>query len=237
MTEETLEETTQRIEKYEIMLIFNSDIGEEGAKKELSEIKKNIEAEGGEIFTEDFWGTRDLTYRIKKQDKGFYVVVNLTLPTESVKEIEKMLNLHPLVVRFLLLKTPANYQLKTFEEYKVEEEAIKKEEAQKKEEEAQEKKEKFAMRTKKIERPEHPALAPKKQKEEKVEKVKETEEVKEVEHPKEIKEEKEPEKIQEAEEPTEPKESPKPTLKKSTKSKLEEMDEKLKSIIDNPDIT
>lgn len=232
MTEETLQETTQRIEKYEIMLIFNSDLGEEGVKKELSEIKKNIVAEGGEVFTEDFWGTRDLTYRIKKQDQGFYVVVNLTLPTESVKEIEKMLNLNPLVIRSLLLKTPANYQLKTFEEYKTEEEAIKKEEAQKKEEEAQEKKEKFATRTKKIERPE-----PKKQKEEKEEKV---EKVKEVEQPVEVKEEKEPEEVKKSEEttePTEPKESPKPKAKKSTKSKLEEMDEKLKSIIDNPDIT
>lgn len=211
MTEETL----QRIEKYEIMLIFNSDIGEEGAKKELSEIKKNIIAEGGEVFTEDFWGVRDLTYRIKKQDQGFYVVINLNLPTESVKEIEKMLNLHPLVVRFLLLKTPVNYQLKTFEEYKKEEELLKKEEAQRKEEEAQEKKEKFAARTRKIE---HPAPAPKKPKIEKEEKK--------VEKIKEVKEEKEPEKIQE-----------KPKAKKSTKSKLEEVDEKLKSIIDNPDIT
>jgi small subunit ribosomal protein S6 len=235
MTEETLQETTQRIEKYEIMLIFNSDLGEEGVRKELSEIKKNIVAEGGEVFTEDFWGPRDLTYRIKKQDKGFYVVVNLTLPTESVREIEKMLNLYPLVVRFLLLKTPANYQLKTFEEYKVEEEAIKKEEAQKKEEEAQEKKEKFATRTKKIERPERPA--PKKQKEEKEEKVKEEDRQEKVKE--EIKEEVEvkEEPKEEVKEPVEPKESPKPKAKKSTKSKLEEMDEKLRSIIDNPDIT
>lgn len=210
MTEETL----QRIEKYEIMLIFNPDIGEEGVRKELDEVKKNITAEGGEVFTEDFWGVRELTYRIKKLDQGFYVVINLNLPTESVREIEKMLNLHPMVVRFLLLKTPVNYQLKTFEEYKEEEELFKREEAKKKEEEDLRKKEKFELRGKKVERPK------------KIEK-KAKEEIK-----KEIKEEeKEPEVSEE------PKEAPKSKAKKLVKSKLEEVDEKLKSIIDNPDIT
>ena len=90
MTEKT---QTQTGSKYELMLIIPPDLGEEGSKKELDEVRKLISSNGGEIYHEDLWGTRDLAQRIKNHDQGYYAVFNLTLDPTKVSEIEGVLNI------------------------------------------------------------------------------------------------------------------------------------------------
>lgn len=205
------------------MVILLPDLGEEQTKKEIEDIKKNIKQSNGEISNEDLWGVRDLTYKIRKQEKGFYFILNFAINPEEIKELEKALILNPKVIRHLLLKTPKNYEIKTLSFY--EEEAEK--EAEEKKIEAKEKRLKKPEKVEKKEpkKEEKAEEKPKKKKtikvkEEKIEekaKKKRTEEVKEVEK-EEIPEEK-------------------PATKELEKKSLEDIDAKLKSIIDDPDIT
>lgn len=182
--------------KYEIMFILDAELGEQKTKKEIDEIRHLITSGGGEISAEDIWGVQDFAYTIKKRDKGYYVVINFTLPSEKVKEMESHLNLNSNVIRYLIIKTRSDYTLVTLEEYK--ERNAKEEEEERKEKEEKEK-EQEKKRVKK----------PVKKVEKKAEKVEEKNEKKEAVTEK----------------------------KKESKQDLEEVDKKLKSIIDDPDIS
>ena len=215
----TTSEESVDLNKYELMLIFVSDLGEATIEKELEEIEKQIKSDGGDIFNKDIWGNRDLAYRIRKHGQGFYIVLNLNLPPSKISEFEKSLNINQAVIRFLLTRLPLNYTLRTFSEYQAEAE-----EAAKKAAEARKVKEEEKMAKKKNmphARPKPVAEAPRVEKVEKVKAV-----------PVEEKAEEKPVEEEEA-----PKKAKKVADKATEKSKLEEVDEKLKNIINDPDIS
>ena len=213
---------TQDLSRYEIMLILHPELGEDQVKKEIQEIKDFAKETGGGVYFEDLWGLRDLRYMIKKQDKGIYVVLNFTADPLRVKEMEKHLNINQAVLRYLMLKISEHYKAKTIAEY----DAAAAEEDKAKEEKQQAAQKEEEKRVSKPVRKEAPA--PARKKEEKTEKK--TEEVEEEKKVKKVK----PAKT-EAEEAEEAEEKEK-KAKKSSKTTLEEVDQKLKSLIDDPDI-
>lgn len=201
------EANTLELVKYELMLIFFPDLGEEAINKEIEELAKHLAADSGEIFHKDIWGLRNLAYKIKKQSEGYYVVLNFTLPPTKISELEKSLTIDPAVIRFLITKIPLNYEVKTLAEYEtIAKEEEKKEQEAKKEQEEAKKQQVKKFKTAKVVK-EEPKKAPVK-------------------------------KVEEAVEP-EPKEAEvkKPAKKAAAKDKLEELDQKLKNIIDDPDIS
>lgn len=211
--------TDVAVQKYELMTIFFPDIGEAAIGKELEELKKYISSNGGEVLQEDSWGVSDLSYHIKKQDQGFYYVLNFTLDASKLGEMQRGLVINPSVIRSLIVKTPEKYIFRTFAEYQAEEEKAKAE----KEEAKQKKEEKRA---------EHSAPRGKKPRFEKTAPVKSAPKAEPKEEEKVAKSEEKPEKAEKAEE------APKKTKKVAApKVNLEEVDAKLKSIIDDPDIT
>ncbi len=187
------------VQKYELMVIFFPDIGEAAIGKELEELKKYISSNEGEVLQEDSWGARDLSYHIKKQEQGFYYVMNFTLASAKVAEMQRGLVINPSVIRALIVKTPEKYVFRNFAEYQEEEEKAK---AAK--EEAKQKKELKKPRVEAIKHASAPATAQAPRPPVKAEVV----------------------------------EAPK-KVKKAIPAKvnLEEVDARLKSIIDDPDIT
>jgi small subunit ribosomal protein S6 len=208
-----MENTAKR--QYEMMLILSSEMGETERNKEIEDIKKMLAKNAATIANEDVWGVRDLAYRIKKEDQGFYIVWILELSTgETLKEINKLLTLNQMVIRHMITTCPKNYEFRTSAEYEkaAEKAAL---------EVAKEEKEKGADRrpAKVVEKKEETKKVVKKEKvvEKKEEAVKETvEKVEVVEEKPAAKTEKE---------------------EKEEKVKLDEVDEKLKSLIDDPDIS
>ncbi|MBD3330738.1 30S ribosomal protein S6 [Candidatus Peregrinibacteria bacterium] len=193
---------------YELMLIFSPELGEAGTDTELKEVSELISSNGGEIKHQEVWGLRDLAYRIKKQEQGIYAVLNFDYPTpEKVNELNKNLVLMNNVLRFLVTKTPADFQILTLKDIEAEEqklEAEKGKDSRKKE--------------KKVAKPAAPPAPVKK--EEKVEEPKE-----------EVKEEGEEENVEEE------KKEEKKVKEKESKNRLSDVDEKLKSLINDPDIS
>jgi len=203
--------------KYELMVILQPDLGEDETKKQLDEIRSLITEQEGEIYSEDIWGIQEFAYTIKKQNEGYYAVFYFSMPSIKVKELDSSFNLNQQLIRFLITKTPHDFEIKTFDEYQ-EEAEIKSKEREKK---RNEKKDKIAKKetkptpkVKKTEPKEEPKEEPKKEKP--ASKPKE--------EPKE-----EPKK-------EEPKDEPKEE-KKEKKADLNDFDEKLKSLINDPDIS
>lgn len=230
--------------EYEIVLIFPPDLGEAQTEKELKEIKSLLTGKEGEITYEENWGLKDLAYRIKKQEQGIYVILNFNSTAAEIAEIEKNLNIHQNLLRYLITKTPGNYTPRTQEDYDKEAKLFEDEKDEKKKQEEKPKRTDTAAKRSETKKAEEPKKLEEEPKEEKVEKVavpvekSEEEPVPKVEEEPEKEEKDTAEPIPEPEPTPEPASEPEPSPKKEEEqSSLDEVDEKLRSIIDDPDIT
>src|SRR6202020_2241312 len=92
---------------YEHVLIARQDISPAQAEALNDELKNLIEGQGGHIVKIEYWGLRNLTYRIKKNRKGHYSLLAIDAPAPAVKEMERQLSINEDVLRFLTIKVEA----------------------------------------------------------------------------------------------------------------------------------
>ena len=159
------EETEVALKSYEMMFILMANLGEQKTQEALDEVKELITSSGGSITHEDIWGTRELAYTIKKQDHGFYVVLNLDVDPSKIITFNKPLNLNQSIIRYMFMKTPKNYVFTTKDEFETLAEKDEEEQKKKKEESAKKK-----IVKKSVEKAKK-AVKEEEKKEEKVEKV------------------------------------------------------------------
>lgn len=92
--------------RYELIVLLNPSLGSEALESEIEKIKTLID---GEIEFEDRWGIQEVAYPIKKQRKGFYIIMYFSIPCEKTKEIEENLRIEKEVFRYLLMRLPKDY--------------------------------------------------------------------------------------------------------------------------------
>ena len=89
---------------YEHVIIARQDISAQQAEALNEELKTQIEAAGGHIAKIEYWGLRNLTYRIKKNRKGHYSLLAIDAPAPAVKEMERLLSINEDVLRTLTIR-------------------------------------------------------------------------------------------------------------------------------------
>jgi small subunit ribosomal protein S6 len=89
---------------YEHVLIARQDISPTQAETLNEELKALIEGQGGHVAKIEYWGLRNLTYRIRKNRKGHYSLLAIDAPAAAVKEMERQLSLNEDVLRYLTLR-------------------------------------------------------------------------------------------------------------------------------------
>ena len=70
-------------------------------KEFIEKFKKVVEAQEGVVSQIDEWGLRDLAYRIEKQSKGIYTLMQYRSSARAVEELERNLRLTDGVLRYL----------------------------------------------------------------------------------------------------------------------------------------
>ena len=88
---------------YETVLIARQDVSTTQVESMTDEFAGIIEADGGSIKKREYWGLRSLAYRIKKNRKGHYVLLNLETSPETLKEFERIMGLNEDVLRFMTI--------------------------------------------------------------------------------------------------------------------------------------
>ena len=88
---------------YELVLIFDPELGEEKTKEALTSVEKLITSLKGKLKKTTDWGNRQFAYPIKKQPEGRYFLLDLTLPSESLAKLSPKIKLEPDIVRFLIV--------------------------------------------------------------------------------------------------------------------------------------
>jgi small subunit ribosomal protein S6 len=89
---------------YEHVLIARQDISAQQAEALNDQLKAMLEEQGGKVAKIEYWGLRNLAYRIKKNRKGHYSLLAIDAPPPAVKEMERQLSINEDVLRFMTVK-------------------------------------------------------------------------------------------------------------------------------------
>ena len=89
---------------YESVLIARQDLGASQVNSLVSELSEVIKKEGGEVVKVDNWGLKNLAYRIKKNRKGYYVLLDITAPAKAIFEYERLIRLNEDIIRYMTVK-------------------------------------------------------------------------------------------------------------------------------------
>ena len=89
---------------YESVLIARQDLGASQVNDIVSSLDAVIKAEGGQIVKVDNWGLKNLAYRIKKNRKGHYVILNIVAPATAIAEFERRIRINEDIIRYMTVK-------------------------------------------------------------------------------------------------------------------------------------
>ena len=92
---------------YEHLLIARQDISAQQVDALATHLKTIVESEGGKVEKQEYWGLRGLAYRIKKNRKGHYMLLNIDAPPAAVAEMERNMRISEDVIRLLTVKVEA----------------------------------------------------------------------------------------------------------------------------------
>lgn len=89
---------------YESVLIARQDLGTSQVNSIVAELSEVVKKEGGEVVSVDNWGLKNLAYRIKKNRKGHYVLMNITAPANAIAEFERIMRFNEDIIRYMTVK-------------------------------------------------------------------------------------------------------------------------------------
>lgn len=93
---------------YEHVFLARQDLSQQQVDALVEHYKGVIEANGGSVGRVENWGLKSLTYRVKKNRKAYYTLMDINAPAAAVKEVERQEGLSEDVLRFLTIKVEAH---------------------------------------------------------------------------------------------------------------------------------
>ena len=88
---------------YECVIIGRQDVSSGHVEDLVNEFCSIIEKDGGSIKKREYWGLRSLAYRIKKNRKGHYILLNFETSPKTLKEFERVMGLNEDILRFMTI--------------------------------------------------------------------------------------------------------------------------------------
>ena len=89
---------------YESVIIGRQDLTPSQFETLLEKFISVIQSFKGEIKKRENWGIRNLAYKINKNRKGHYMLLNIDGPPEAIQEYERLMRLDEDIIRFLTIK-------------------------------------------------------------------------------------------------------------------------------------
>jgi small subunit ribosomal protein S6 len=89
---------------YELMVILDPDLEERTIAPSLDTFLTVITKGGGTVEKVDIWGRRRLSFEINKKAEGIYAVVDLNAAPDTMKELDRQLNLNESVLRTKVMR-------------------------------------------------------------------------------------------------------------------------------------
>ncbi len=89
---------------YESVIIGRQDLTPSQFESLIDKFISVIKSLNGEIKKQENWGIRNLAYRINKNRKGHYMLLNIDGRPDAIFEYERLMRLDEDVIRFLTIR-------------------------------------------------------------------------------------------------------------------------------------
>jgi small subunit ribosomal protein S6 len=90
---------------YENIFIARQDISSAQVDTLADGFAEIITGAGGSIHRREYWGLKSLQYRIHKNRKGHYVLMNMEAESDAMQEMERQMRLNEDVLRYMTIRT------------------------------------------------------------------------------------------------------------------------------------
>jgi len=89
---------------YEHIYLARQDISAQQAEALTAQFKNTIATLGGTVSKVEYWGVKSLAYRIKKNRKAHFTLLNIDAPPSAIAEMERQESLNEDVLRILTIR-------------------------------------------------------------------------------------------------------------------------------------
>lgn len=89
---------------YETVFIARQDLSDTQVKELTDGYSKIITDNGGKIHKIENWGLRNLAYRINKNRRGHYVLIETDAPAPAIHEMERTMRLNEDILRYMSIR-------------------------------------------------------------------------------------------------------------------------------------
>ncbi|MDG1418004.1 MAG: 30S ribosomal protein S6 [Maricaulis sp.] len=89
---------------YEHIFIVRPDISPAQMEIKIEEMKTLIEEQGGKAGKTEYWGLRNLSYRINKSRKGHYALIDIDGEAAVINELDRIQRLSEDTIRHMTLR-------------------------------------------------------------------------------------------------------------------------------------
>ncbi len=89
---------------YECVVIARQDLSVQQAESLNENLTKVIEEQGGSVTKTEYWGLRQMAYRIRKNRKGHYTLFNIDAPAAAIHELERIMRINEDILRHLVIR-------------------------------------------------------------------------------------------------------------------------------------
>lgn len=89
---------------YEHVFLARQDLAQPQVDALAETATKIIEDNGGKVVKTETWGLRSLAYRIQKNRKAHYVMLEIDAPAPLVAELERQTQINEDVIRYMTIR-------------------------------------------------------------------------------------------------------------------------------------
>jgi small subunit ribosomal protein S6 len=93
---------------YEHVFLARQDLSQQQVDQLVEQYKGVLESNGGSVGRVENWGLKSLSYRIRKNRKAYYTLVDIDAPPAALAEMERQMGLSEDVLRFMTIKVDAH---------------------------------------------------------------------------------------------------------------------------------
>lgn len=89
---------------YEHVFMARQDVTSQQVDALVEQYKGILEAAGGTIHKNEYWGVKSLAYRISKNRKAHFTLLNIEAPPAAIAEMERQQRISEDVLRFMTIR-------------------------------------------------------------------------------------------------------------------------------------
>jgi small subunit ribosomal protein S6 len=89
---------------YEHIFLARQDVSAQQVEELTNALTEVLVAGGGKITKNEYWGLKSLSYRVKKNRKAHYSLLNIDAPATAVAEMERQMRINEDILRFMTVR-------------------------------------------------------------------------------------------------------------------------------------